>query len=72
MKYKYLTISADYRFLLLHERKNEDGVKSFFSELHDIFVKVTLNPLYVDGGPSEAITSKPFNDRVIALARKYL
>lgn len=62
-------MQPDYRFLLLHDRKNQDGVKPFFNDLHELFVKVTLNPLYEDGGP---IKSTAFNDAVMTLARKYL
>lgn len=60
---------TDYRFLLLHENRQEDGVKQFFSDLHELFVKVTLNPLYIDTKP---ITSTAFHDKVLVLARKYL
>ncbi len=41
----------------------------FFNDLHELFVKFTLNPLYIDGDP---IKSSSFNDRVLILARKYL
>lgn len=60
---------SDYRFLLLHDTRQEDGVKSFFTDLHEIFVKATLNPLYIDMSP---ITSATFHDKVLLLARKYL
>ena len=37
----------DAKFLLLHEGRNEDGIKSFFNEIYELFVKVrqifTLN-----------------------------
>lgn len=62
-------VSSDHRFLLLHEPRQEDGVKPFFSDLHDLFIKATLNPLYVD---SEPIKSTAFHDRVLVLVRKYL
>lgn len=59
----------DYRFLLLHDTRQDDGVKPFFTDLHDLFVKATLNPLYIDAEP---ITSTAFHDKVLLLARKYL
>lgn len=59
----------DFRFLLLHESRQEDGVKQFFTDLHDLFIKATLNPLYVDNEP---ITSTAFHDKVLLLARKHL
>lgn len=61
--------NTDYRFLLLHDSRHEDGVKPFFNDLHELFVKATLNPLYVDNEP---ITSTAFHDKVLLLARKYL
>lgn len=64
-----LIANIDYRFLLLHDARQEDGVKPFFCDLHDLFVKATLNPLYIDNDP---ITSTSFNDKVLLLARKYL
>lgn len=60
---------TDYRFLLLHDARHEDGVKPFFNDLHELFVKATLNPLYIDNEP---ITSTAFHDKVLLLARKYL
>lgn len=73
-KYNDQLISAfvtagNYRFLLLHDKRQEDGVKTFFYELYEYFVKVTLNPLCDDGEP---IRSKMFHERVTFLARKYL
>jgi trafficking protein particle complex subunit 2 len=64
----YVTPS-NYRFLLLHDGRHEDGVKAFFSDLHELFTKATLNPLYE---PGEPITSLGFSDRVVQLARKHL
>jgi Sedlin, N-terminal conserved region len=59
----------DYRFLLLHDGRHEEGVKAFFTDLHELFTRATLNPLYVDGEP---IASPVFSERVLQLARKYL
>lgn len=66
----YVTPSG-YRFLLLHDGRHEDGVKPFFSDLHDLFTKTTLNPLY-DERASTPITSPSFTERVANLARKHL
>ncbi|ORY81581.1 Sedlin [Protomyces lactucae-debilis] len=57
------------RFLLLHDLKNDDGIKTFFSDLYDLYTKCLMNPFYkVD----TRITSRTFDTRVKALARKYL
>ncbi|XP_057779153.1 uncharacterized protein LOC130997757 isoform X2 [Salvia miltiorrhiza] len=50
------------RLMLLHDSRNDDGIKSFFQE-------TLLNPLYL---PGSRITSSHFDTKVRALARKYL
>ncbi|KAM0934058.1 putative trafficking protein particle complex subunit 2 [Dioscorea sansibarensis] len=57
------------RLMLLHDSRNEDGIKSFFQEVHELYIKVLLNPLYL---PGSRITSSHFDTKVRALARKYL
>ncbi|KAG9452681.1 hypothetical protein H6P81_005585 [Aristolochia fimbriata] len=55
--------------MLLHDSRNEDGIKSFFQEVHELYIKILLNPLYL---PGSRITSSHFDTKVRALARKYL
>lgn len=31
----------DMKFILLHEAKNDDGIKSFFNEVWELYVKVS-------------------------------
>ncbi|BBN12836.1 trafficking protein particle complex subunit 2 [Marchantia polymorpha subsp. ruderalis] len=57
------------RLMLLHDSRNEDGIRNFFQEVHELYIKLLLNPLYV---PGSRITSPFFDTRVRALARKYL
>eukprot|EP00245_Coleochaete_scutata_P007460 TRINITY_DN22877_c0_g1_i1.p1 TRINITY_DN22877_c0_g1~~TRINITY_DN22877_c0_g1_i1.p1 ORF type:complete len:136 (+),score=32.22 TRINITY_DN22877_c0_g1_i1:128-535(+) len=57
------------RMMLLHDSRNEDGIKNFFQEVHELYIKTLLNPLYVSG---TRITSQHFDTRVRALAKKYL
>lgn len=56
------------RFMLLHEAKNEDGIKNFFLELHELYIKVAMNPFY----DSKQIDSPVFHAKVQASAKKYL
>ncbi|XP_074558929.1 uncharacterized protein LOC141814871 [Curcuma longa] len=57
------------RFMLLHDSRNEDGIKSFFQEVQELYIKILLNPLYL---PGSRIASSHFDTKVRALARKYL
>nr|KJB37986.1 hypothetical protein B456_006G230100 [Gossypium raimondii] len=57
------------RFMLLHDSRSDDGIKSFFQEVHELYIKSLLNPLYL---PGSRITSSHFDTKVGALARKYL
>jgi hypothetical protein len=57
------------RFLLLHEGRNEDAVKAFFAEVHELYTKQQLNPFYTYDTP---IVSPVFNARVRSLARRYI
>ncbi|PAN07025.1 hypothetical protein PAHAL_1G305600 [Panicum hallii] len=57
------------RFMLLHDSRSDDGIKTFFQEVHDLYIKIFLNPLYL---PGSRITSSHFDTKVRALARKYL
>ncbi|XP_021314119.1 trafficking protein particle complex subunit 2 isoform X1 [Sorghum bicolor] len=57
------------RFMLLHDSRSDDGIKSFFQEVHELYMKIFLNPLYL---PGSRITSSYFDTKVRTLARKYL
>ena len=43
-------IVVDMKFVLLHEGKNDDGIKSFFMDVWELYVKV--------GSPSSRIDEK--------------
>jgi hypothetical protein len=34
------TTATQARFLLLHDSRNEDGIRSFFQEVHELYIKV--------------------------------
>jgi hypothetical protein len=57
------------RFLVLHEARNEDGIRNFCTEVHELFVKLSLNPFYA---PGSRIENRDFDARVRALARRHL
>merc|ERR1712078_217190 len=73
-RYYDLTVSAYatsslVKFLLLHDSKNDDGIRSFFHDIHEYYIKIMLNPLHT---PTTKIKSKPFDEKVKLLAQKYL
>lgn len=57
------------RFMLLHDVRNEDGIRSFMHDVHELYVKVLLNPFH---RPTQRIVSETFDARVRALGKKYL
>lgn len=57
------------RFLVLHDVKNEDGIKSFCTEMYEFYVKYALNPFYEHNTP---IKSAAFDEKAKFYGRKYL
>ena len=58
------------KFMLLHDhRVDESAVKSFLHDVHELYVKVLMNPFYVK---NTAINDRAYDERVYALAEKYL
>ncbi|PWA94779.1 trafficking protein particle complex subunit 2 [Artemisia annua] len=74
----YVTAAVHTRLMLLHDSRNDDGIKSFFQEVHELYIKasftlltvfviILLNPLYL---PGSRVTSSHFDTKVRALARR--
>ncbi|KAI9017109.1 Sedlin [Gaertneriomyces semiglobifer] len=57
------------RFMLLHDTQNTDGIRNFLQDVHELYIKVLLNPFME---PNSKITSPQFDARLKALARKWL
>lgn len=57
------------RFLILHEHKHDEGIRNFFLDVWELWVKLNLNPLRE---PDSPIVSASFDSRVRASARRYL
>lgn len=56
-------------FLLLHTSRNYSQFRLFFERLHDIYVKIVMNPFYK---LHTKILSREFDRRVKAVAKQYL
>jgi len=58
------------RLLLLHDsRPTEEGIRAFFTEVHELYVKAALNPFF---SPTTPITSPRFDALVRAAVKKHL
>ena len=57
------------RFIILHDLKNEDGIKSFFSEMYETYIKQVMNPFYAINTP---IKSASFEKKAQFYGRKFL
>nr|CCA22607.1 trafficking protein particle complex subunit 2 putat [Albugo laibachii Nc14] len=61
--------ATNLKFLLLHDSRNDDAIKSFFTELYELYLKLLMNPFYEY---DTKIASQVFDARVKTLARRYL
>ncbi|KAI8809229.1 Longin-like domain-containing protein [Cladochytrium replicatum] len=57
------------RFMLLHDSRNQDGIRGFFQDCHELYIKALLNPFTELNSP---ITTTTFDTKVRAIGRKYL
>ena len=59
-------VDLDIKLMLLHESRNDDGIRAFFNDVWECYVKTLLNPFYaVDKG----IKSSVFENRVRGIAK---
>mmetsp|Transcript_55998 Transcript_55998/g.133426 ORF Transcript_55998/g.133426 Transcript_55998/m.133426 type:complete len:153 (-) Transcript_55998:79-537(-) len=57
------------RFMLLHKSRNEEAIRSFFNDVHDLYIKALMNPFH---NQCERMESPAFDQRVRAAAKKHL
>jgi len=57
------------KIILLHDAKNDDGVRAFFMDVWELYIKAALNPFHT---AHSTIRSSVFDARVRASAKKYL
>jgi hypothetical protein len=57
------------RFVILHKQKNEEGIKQFFQEMYETYIKHSMNPFYKHDDPIKSVN---FEQKAISYARKFL
>lgn len=63
----YVT-AGNLRLMMAHEARNEEGIRNFFIEVHELLVKAVLNPFFdLNKG-----FSQQFDARVRSIAKRYL
>lgn len=61
--------ASQMRFIMVHDNRNEDGIKSFFHDLYEAFIKYSLNPFYT---VNSKIKSSLFEKKASLFGKKYL
>lgn len=61
--------ASQIRFIIVHDNKNDEGIKNFFNEMYDTYIKHSMNAFYKINTP---IKSLMFDKKSDIFGRKYL
>src|SRR5947207_10435297 len=62
----HCVINKDIKLILLHETRNDEGIRAFFNDVWESYIKTLLNPFYIVNKP---IKSPLFEAKIRALAK---
>lgn len=57
------------RFVIAHNRNDEQGIRNFLNEALELYIKTTMNPFYEEG---TQIRSGDFEERIQSCGKKHL
>lgn len=61
--------ASQIRLIIVHDNRNDEGIKNFFNDVYESYLKYSLNPFYVQNSP---IKSQHFERKVQMFGKKYL
>ncbi|XP_039965164.1 probable trafficking protein particle complex subunit 2 [Bactrocera neohumeralis] len=61
--------ASQIRFIIVHDNKNDDGIKNFFNEMYETYIKHSMNSFYKINTP---IKSPVFEKKAQLFGRKFL
>lgn len=57
------------RFLMLHTQRNDEGIRNFFQEVYENYIKYSMNPFY---DFDSEIISENFLNKTVSYGIKFL